>query len=69
MFLFFCVIEKYQKLENEKKIKRAVKKTYTGPMIRYHSLRMPIIDDTRNEANESMETSAVTTNDDSDSKM
>lgn len=68
MFWFF-VIEKYQKLENEKKIKRAVKKTYTGPMIRYHSLRMPIIDETRSEANEPMETSAGTTNNGDDNKM
>ncbi|GLV44000.1 YL-1 [Carabus blaptoides fortunei] len=60
-------LEKYQKLENEKKIKRAVKKTYTGPMIRYHSLRMPIIDETGTEANEQMDTSA--NNEDNDNKM
>lgn len=36
-------LEKYQRLENEKKSRRAVKKVASGPMIRYHSLRMPIL--------------------------
>lgn len=35
--------EKYQKLENEKKTTRAVRKTHVGSMIRYQSLSMPVI--------------------------
>lgn len=37
------VIEKYQKLENEKKNTRTVRKAQTGPMIKYQSLAMPVI--------------------------
>jgi hypothetical protein len=37
------IIEKYQKLENEKKTTRTVRKTYVGPMIRYQSLSMPVM--------------------------
>lgn len=40
---FHCVAEKYQRLENEKKNIRTVRKTNTGPMIRYQSLSMPVI--------------------------
>lgn len=36
-------LEKYQRLENEKKTRRTVKKVFSGPMIRYHSLKMPIL--------------------------
>lgn len=36
-------LEKYQKLELERKKSRAVKKVYTGPTIKYHSLSMPSI--------------------------
>ncbi|KAL6267890.1 hypothetical protein P5V15_000960 [Pogonomyrmex californicus] len=36
-------LEKYQKLENEKKTTRTVRKTHVGPMIRYQSLSMPIM--------------------------
>jgi len=36
-------IEKYQKLENEKKTTRTVRKTHIGPMVRYQSLSMPVI--------------------------
>ncbi|XP_046824924.1 vacuolar protein sorting-associated protein 72 homolog [Vespa crabro] len=36
-------LEKYQKLENEKKNTRAVRKAHIGPMIRYHSMSMPIM--------------------------
>lgn len=36
-------LEKYQKLENEKKNTRAVRKTNLTPMIRYQSFSMPII--------------------------
>ncbi|XP_015603316.1 vacuolar protein sorting-associated protein 72 homolog [Cephus cinctus] len=36
-------LEKYQKLENEKKNTRTVRKTQVGPMIRYQSLSMPVM--------------------------
>ncbi|XP_008548180.1 vacuolar protein sorting-associated protein 72 homolog [Microplitis demolitor] len=36
-------LEKYQKLESEKKNTRAVRKTQSQPMIRYQSLSMPIM--------------------------
>ncbi|KAJ8865766.1 hypothetical protein PR048_033288 [Dryococelus australis] len=36
-------LEKYQKLEMEKKKARPVKKTFEGPVIRYHSTTMPLI--------------------------
>lgn len=36
-------LEKYQKLENEKKNTRTVRKAQTGPIIRYQSLSMPIM--------------------------
>ncbi|XP_017773451.1 PREDICTED: vacuolar protein sorting-associated protein 72 homolog [Nicrophorus vespilloides] len=38
-------LEKYQKLENEKKTKKISKKTYNGPIIKYQSLRMPLIEE------------------------
>ncbi|KAJ8961634.1 hypothetical protein NQ314_005886 [Rhamnusium bicolor] len=38
-------LEKYQKMESEKKTKRPVKKVYSGPMIQYKSTRMPIIEE------------------------
>lgn len=36
-------LEKYQRLENEKKNTRTVRKTNVGPMIRYQSLSMPVM--------------------------
>lgn len=36
-------LEKYQKLENEKKNTRTVRKSQTEPMIRYQSLAMPLM--------------------------
>ncbi|KAG8322332.1 Vacuolar protein sorting-associated protein 72 [Homalodisca vitripennis] len=39
------VTEKYQKLELERKKCRTVKKVYTGPTIRYHSISMPLLGD------------------------
>uniref|UniRef100_A0A0V0GAU9 Vacuolar protein sorting-associated protein 72 homolog n=1 Tax=Triatoma dimidiata TaxID=72491 RepID=A0A0V0GAU9_TRIDM len=36
-------LEKYYKLELEKKKSRVVKKTFTGPVVRYHSISMPLI--------------------------
>lgn len=37
-------LEKYQKMENEKKSKRPIKKTFSGPTISYHSMRFPVIE-------------------------
>lgn len=39
-------LEKYQKMENEKKITRPTKKPFVGPIIQYKSTKMPIIKDT-----------------------
>ncbi|XP_054282787.1 vacuolar protein sorting-associated protein 72 homolog [Macrosteles quadrilineatus] len=36
-------LEKYQKMELERKKSRSVKKVYTGPTIKYHSISMPLI--------------------------
>uniref|UniRef100_T1I978 Vacuolar protein sorting-associated protein 72 homolog n=1 Tax=Rhodnius prolixus TaxID=13249 RepID=T1I978_RHOPR len=36
-------LEKYYKLELEKKKSRVVKKTFTGPVVRYYSVSMPLI--------------------------
>ncbi|EFN71247.1 Vacuolar protein sorting-associated protein 72-like protein [Camponotus floridanus] len=36
-------LEKYQKLESEKKTTRSVRKTHVGTMIRYQSLSMPVM--------------------------
>lgn len=38
-------LEKYQKLETEKKIKRPTKRIYSEPVIRYESIRLPLIED------------------------
>ncbi|EEZ98296.2 vacuolar protein sorting-associated protein 72 homolog [Tribolium castaneum] len=38
-------LEKYQKMESEKKTKRTVKKVINGPVIQYRSTRMPIIEE------------------------
>ncbi|KAG5883427.1 hypothetical protein JTB14_005638 [Gonioctena quinquepunctata] len=38
-------LEKYQKMESEKKTRRSIKKVYSGPMIQYKSCRMPIIEE------------------------
>lgn len=38
-------LENYRRLELEKKSRRAVKQTQKGPVIRYHSLTMPLIDE------------------------
>ena len=42
-------LEKYQKLELEKKKTRIVKKVFTGPVIRYQSLTMPLIKEITDE--------------------
>ncbi|KAJ9586612.1 hypothetical protein L9F63_019805 [Diploptera punctata] len=46
-------LEKYQKLEMEKKKTRTVKKTSQKPMIRYHSLTMPLIEEVQQDQHES----------------
>ncbi|KAH9512375.1 Vacuolar protein sorting-associated protein 72 [Bulinus truncatus] len=38
-------LENYQKLELEKKRARVVKQAYQGPIIRYHSLTMPLLEE------------------------
>ncbi|KAL3277140.1 hypothetical protein HHI36_012494 [Cryptolaemus montrouzieri] len=38
-------LEKYQKLESEKKTKRITKRVNTGPVIEYRSMRMPLIEE------------------------
>ncbi|XP_037092424.1 vacuolar protein sorting-associated protein 72 homolog [Pollicipes pollicipes] len=38
-------LEKYLLMEIEKKKLKPVKKEYTGPMVRYHSVRMPLIEE------------------------
>ncbi|KAK9510157.1 hypothetical protein O3M35_004999 [Rhynocoris fuscipes] len=52
-------LEKYYKLELERKKTRVVKKTFTGPTIRYHSVSMPVVtglDDTNVQSDKSSET-------------
>ncbi|PNF39156.1 putative vacuolar protein sorting-associated protein 72 [Cryptotermes secundus] len=46
-------LEKYQKLEMEKKKTRTVKKAFQGPIIRYHSMCMPLIEVIHQEQHES----------------
>ncbi|CAH1962728.1 unnamed protein product [Acanthoscelides obtectus] len=38
-------LEKYQRMESEKKIKRPFKKTISEPLIQYRSMRMPLIEE------------------------
>ncbi|XP_045467702.1 vacuolar protein sorting-associated protein 72 homolog [Harmonia axyridis] len=38
-------LEKYQKLESEKKTRRSTKKITNGPVIQYRSLKMPLIEE------------------------
>ncbi|XP_012225609.1 vacuolar protein sorting-associated protein 72 homolog [Linepithema humile] len=70
-------LEKYQKLENEKKTTRTVRKTYVGPMIRYQSLSMPVMvlsetdvneknDKINVECNDEEQTNPISDNKDSD---
>lgn len=46
--------ENYQRLELEKKSRRSVKATQKGPIIRYHSLTMPLIEEMPDEDEEDM---------------
>lgn len=41
--MYYYIVEKYQKLESEKKTTRSVRKTHVGTMIRYQSLSMPVM--------------------------
>ena len=43
--LFLQFSEDYRLLELEKKSRRAIKATQHGPIIRYHSLTMPLIEE------------------------
>jgi len=47
--LLYCLFswspENYRRLELEKKSRRAIKVNQTGPVIRYHSLTMPLIEE------------------------
>lgn len=38
-------IEKFKQMEIEKKKTRPTKRNYVGPIIRYHSLSMPLIEE------------------------
>ncbi|KAF7266060.1 vacuolar protein sorting-associated protein YL-1 [Rhynchophorus ferrugineus] len=38
-------LERYQKMESEKKTKRVLKKVFSGPVIKYTSTRMPLIEE------------------------
>ncbi len=50
-------LDAYQKLELEKKRKVVVKNVFNGPIIRYHSLTMPVLaDDDNDDEGESKET-------------
>ncbi|XP_018574721.1 vacuolar protein sorting-associated protein 72 homolog [Anoplophora glabripennis] len=44
-------LEKYQKMESEKKTKRPIKKVFSGPTIQYRSTRMPVIEEIDNSEN------------------
>ncbi|KAL4236349.1 Vacuolar protein sorting-associated protein 72 [Mactra antiquata] len=46
-------LENYQRLELEKKTRRSVKQGQKGPIIRYHSLSMPLIEELEEEDDES----------------
>ncbi|GIY19492.1 vacuolar protein sorting-associated protein 72 homolog [Caerostris extrusa] len=42
-------LEMFQRLELEKKKTKLIKRSVTGPMIRYHSVAMPVFEDVENE--------------------
>lgn len=44
-FCWVCVLEIYQKLELEKKKARIHRQTYSGPVIRYHSVTVPLVEE------------------------
>ena len=41
----YHVVETFQKLELEKKKSRVHRQTYSGPVIRYHSVTVPVVDE------------------------
>lgn len=45
-------LEMFQRLELEKKKTKVIKPTYTGPVIRYHSVTMPAVEEVENENGE-----------------
>ncbi|KAK5650448.1 hypothetical protein RI129_001477 [Pyrocoelia pectoralis] len=45
-------LERYQKMESEKKSRRPFKRTRFGPIIQYHSMRMPLIEEINSERDE-----------------
>ena len=45
LIMILYVIETYNRLELERKKTRTVKQAYRGPMIRYHSVSMPLIEE------------------------
>lgn len=45
MRVFFFFVEKFKQMEIEKKKTRPTKRTYSGPIIRYHSLSMPLMEE------------------------
>jgi len=51
-------LEMFQRLELEKKKTKIIKPTYTGPMIRYHSVTMPAVEETES-ANGQIENKVV----------
>ncbi|KAL1509450.1 hypothetical protein ABEB36_004184 [Hypothenemus hampei] len=46
-------LERYQKLESEKKTRRIAKKVYNGPIVRYTSTKMPLIEEVGTEITKS----------------
>lgn len=61
---YSILAEKYQKLENEKKTTRTVRKTHVGPMIRYQSLSMPVMVLSETHVNEGEKIDVVECDDD-----
>ncbi|CAD6993583.1 vacuolar protein sorting-associated protein 72 homolog [Ceratitis capitata] len=51
-------LEKFQKMELEKKKTRPTKRVYTGPMIRYHSMTMPVMRKATRGASETTDASS-----------
>lgn len=42
-------VEKFKQMEIEKKKTRPTKRVFAGPMIRYHSLAMPLLDENKSK--------------------
>lgn len=49
MMILSLLSEMFQRLELEKKKTKIIKPSYTGPMIRYHSVTMPAVEEIENE--------------------